>query len=687
MVLFFCRMENNNGSRRVGFKHGGPPAKKQLLQPPRFDPTVTVPEIEIPYQAFCRMTLGERRRKRPVTVPLPTWGQIKKLSQEAFRTVMGTGKVPTPENLFLAMCAILTVTSSQAASLPVSTPEADVSYTYWAYIPNPPLLEATVWGVSDILIYTTPHVLSPPWKNLTYLNKDDGRLFNFSQRLTQGTPICLTKEARDPCLVMDWQSWLLPGRNESSIRARLQRLTTWSINNSYNNISLQETASVPFCTPFTYISLKYKPFIWSECTSEWAKRTGDYINWGPFGMFFNDCSEWNNKTCLFFNTTRLLMPMNQTLQGYKLMWWGDGGVSNPRWTHVQYPDNYQSHLWKVAAALQPVYKAQGQFLGTSRSFSTYNFFNITQYNLTACIPLPYLFLVGNFMYNEGFIQCNNCALYSCLNASIDAPAIMILQQRMHLWLPVKMEQPWASSPLDKIIIQVLKKVLHRSKRFIGAVIATVLSLIAIVTVATVSSVALSTAIQNKHFLETWHQDSFQFWTEQTQIDARFQQQIDILKQSVQWLGRKMIQLEKQISLKCHWNSSTFCITPILYNKTESDWVVIQHALEGNMTAVQLIDDLQKEVNQEFGKPYSNDYSGEIADDIFKHLEKLNPFTWGQSLIHSAGSLGVSILILIISLILIYRCCIVPLQLSLTQMWTKMLISKKKKGGIEDAGKS
>lgn len=58
-----------------------------------------------------------------------------------------TGKSFTAEHLFLAMCALLTVSSAEA------------SVSYWAYIPNPPLFEPATWGETDLVLYTTANIV------------------------------------------------------------------------------------------------------------------------------------------------------------------------------------------------------------------------------------------------------------------------------------------------------------------------------------------------------------------------------------------------------------------------------------------------------------------------------------------------------------------------------------------------
>ena len=67
----------------------------------------------------------------------PTWDQMKRLTQEAEKSLMKVGKPLNPTNLLLAMMVVVTC---QVISVSAS------NHTYWAYIPNPPLVRAVSWG-------------------------------------------------------------------------------------------------------------------------------------------------------------------------------------------------------------------------------------------------------------------------------------------------------------------------------------------------------------------------------------------------------------------------------------------------------------------------------------------------------------------------------------------------------------
>ena len=61
-----------------------------------------------------------------------------------------------PENIFLAMLALLAFPSPAQADL--------INHTYWAYIPNPTLLQVVEWTDIGPVISTNDSVhMPPPW--------------------------------------------------------------------------------------------------------------------------------------------------------------------------------------------------------------------------------------------------------------------------------------------------------------------------------------------------------------------------------------------------------------------------------------------------------------------------------------------------------------------------------------------
>ena len=52
------------------------------------------------------------------------------------------------------------------------------------------------------------------------------------------------------------------------------------------------------------------------------------------------------------------------------------------------------------------------------------------------------------------------------------------------------------------------------------------------------------------------------WATQAQVDEDTQAEIQELKTAIKWVGGQLIDLQKQVILKCDWNSTQFCITPV-----------------------------------------------------------------------------------------------------------------------------
>ena len=69
------------------------------------------------------------------------------------------------------------------------------------------------------------------------------------------------------------------------------------------------------------------------------------------------------------------------------------------------------------------------------------------------------------------------------------------------------------------------------------------------------------------------------WTTQAQINEEVQDEIQEIKTAIQWVGDQLIDLQKQVILKCDWNSTQFCITPVQFNYSAYNWEQIKFHLQ------------------------------------------------------------------------------------------------------------
>ena len=62
----------------------------------------------------------------------------------------------------------------------------------------------------------------------------------------------------------------------------------------------------------------------------------------------------------------------------------------------------------------------GHFTETCHGHSNYFFRYNWSYFIQACVPLPFVIVIGNLQFNKTLhsVTCINCKLYTCLNSSI-----------------------------------------------------------------------------------------------------------------------------------------------------------------------------------------------------------------------------------------------------------------------------
>lgn len=136
---------------------------------------------------------------------IPTWGQIKKLSQQAEKLLEQENTSVTPNNLALAMFALVLV----AVSIPRAIAQPNNStYTYWAYTPNPPLIRVVNWGENSIPVYVNDSswVLGPEDVRLPIFEKEEGTPYETTDFGFDPWPICIGRGRG--CLNFTTQAWL-----------------------------------------------------------------------------------------------------------------------------------------------------------------------------------------------------------------------------------------------------------------------------------------------------------------------------------------------------------------------------------------------------------------------------------------------------------------------------------------------
>ena len=92
------------------------------------------------------------------------------------------------------------------------------------------------------------------------------------------------------------------------------------------------------------------------------------------------------------------------------------------------------------------------------------------------------------------------------------------------------------------------------------------------------------------------------WATQAQIDEDIQNEIQELKTAVKWVRDQLIDVQKQVILKCDWNPSQFCVTPVQFNNSAYNWEQIKFHLQNIHDNASLnVQLLQKEIFETFSK--------------------------------------------------------------------------------------
>ena len=108
--------------------------------------------VNLLVQKFEEVTMQRSLTSRTREATPPTWGQMKRLTQEAEKTLMKVGQPLNPANLLLATMAVVTC---QVIDVSAS------NHTYCIYIPNPPLVRAVSWGEPEVQICTNETAFFP----------------------------------------------------------------------------------------------------------------------------------------------------------------------------------------------------------------------------------------------------------------------------------------------------------------------------------------------------------------------------------------------------------------------------------------------------------------------------------------------------------------------------------------------
>lgn len=127
-----------------------------------------------------------------------TWTQVRQLTHNAKELLLEMGKPLTPTCYFLAFLSILS-----------AAPEQVQGISYWAYVPNPPILQPVGWLDKEPIKVLTNDSVRLGRTQDTNVRLISSSYINFKES-ADSLPICLTLQGKAPrgCFTTGYKTFL-----------------------------------------------------------------------------------------------------------------------------------------------------------------------------------------------------------------------------------------------------------------------------------------------------------------------------------------------------------------------------------------------------------------------------------------------------------------------------------------------
>lgn len=403
---------------------------------------------------------------------------------------------------------------------------------HWAYVLSPPLLHPHTWVDEEVTVYVNDtRALGLPSSSHIALATER---FNYTG-VSLHKPICFTQVNISNCISLARKDNVDSQYREAGIH--------WDVEYLYPKFNVSNVtdcypppANIKLCG-----KVKHNPSKpdWRTCRNNVSVCNEDLCEWAPLER------DGSPKDLI-------------------------GGLFTQDHKH------FFSSIWRLGAAMGNV--SLGRANESTHQHGQYDRKNVT---VMACVPEPYVLLIGNFsisfsspIYNT---SCINCNITNCVTQGVDS--VVILKQPSFVMLPVNLTQPWYKEKSEAILNRIISE-LARSKRFIGMMIAGIVALVTLVASASASAISLTQEINTAHFVNQLMFNVTTVMTAQEEWDQKIEQKLNILYDTVNLIGDELQQLETLQRLQCHYEYNHVCVTKALYNNTMFPWGQIKNHLQG-----------------------------------------------------------------------------------------------------------
>ncbi|XP_043757898.1 endogenous retrovirus group K member 25 Env polyprotein-like [Cervus elaphus] len=484
------------------------------------------------WYARQRRALEERMRQLTIqeTVPLPTAQQIQELLQMACENASNPSPA-SPTSILISLLLLLNQISSMEASI------------FWAYVPDPPLLQPVGWEMSSVPVYVNDTILLGGFSDKHIFPQNASISYTGS---SSQLPMCFFRNHNvSGCLTVTDV-----GYSDYS--------TGWSVDipgvTKLTGHAQRRNGTGPQDIPFCGLGHKGKHIAvpWKLCRNETAtvysitNDTHSLWDWSPD-------SERN--------------PGKESNRQFAARIWNLGG------TLV-----YQTEVWKLLAA----FETSGSFMQTGEKVKGGLFWNATWRYPRACVPYPFMIIAGsvNLTKNNSqyYIHCFNCTLTNCIQGIRNNSGVLIVKQPPFVMLPVNLTEPWyEESGLE--LWNKVRTALARPRRGIGLIILGVVTLITLIASAVTASVSLAQSVHTAGIVDDLAKNTSKALGIQEDIDRKLEDRLNALYDAVRFLG-EVQGLKLRTKIRCHANYRWICVTPKIYNDTETPWDRVKSHLDG-----------------------------------------------------------------------------------------------------------
>lgn len=111
-------------------------------------------------------------------------------------------------------------------------------------------------------------------------------------------------------------------------------------------------------------------------------------------------------------------------------------------------------------------------------------------------------------------------------------------------------------------------------------------------------------------------------------------------------------LNTRALLKCDWNTTQFCITPVPFNSTVHNWTEIKRLLIGHNNLSLAIQELTHNISEMFHNQLPLLTGTDLMTGIAQSLKSLNPMSPVQTLMTSVSS---NVLIVVFAFVIFTVC--------------------------------